>query len=71
MRLPTTMKGYISMFNKIETVFMPTLLKGFEDLPEELKLKIQDFDAIISNEFGELEAEYYEWLKINEKKYET
>ncbi len=57
MRLPKTVKGYISMFEEIEA-WSPRHLKGIDGLSEELQDMILLFDAVISNEFGEIREKY-------------
>jgi hypothetical protein len=63
MRLPTTIRGYVSMFRKIETNLMPSFMTGFDDLPEDLQKKMTDLSCYISNEFNEIEAEYLEHIE--------
>lgn len=58
MKLPVTLKGYISFMSKIEKSLIPSCMKGYENLPKELKELLNCLDADISNGFNEFIDEY-------------
>lgn len=53
MKLPKTIRGYISIFKKIDN-WSPSSLIGFDKLSIELQNMIYSFDAAISNHFSEI-----------------
>ncbi len=53
MRLPTTIKGYISLIKQIELIDCSSL-KGFEDLSTGDQETLLILDAEISNQINEL-----------------
>lgn len=58
MKLPVTLKGYISLMSCIEKHLIPSCMKGYESLPDELKESLNCLDADISNEFNNFLDEY-------------
>lgn len=63
MKLPKTLRGYISLMSQIEKKLGPSNLKGFKKLPAELQELLGVLDAEISNCFNEFIDEYNEWKK--------
>ena len=63
MRMPKTMKGYISFFIDVELRMPHTYVKGFDELPIETQNLIKEFSGAISNYFNEIKDQYKEHLK--------
>ncbi len=55
MRLPKTIKGWISMMREIECNSI-MMLKGFDSLPVEDQEMLKVFDAEISNHINEVKS---------------
>lgn len=55
MRMPKTIKGYISLIRRIEEVSVKSL-KGFDDLSEHDKEILTFLDGNISNDINEIES---------------
>ena len=54
MRVPKTIKGYISLMKRIE-MLSPSDFKGFDDLCDDDKFLLQELNAEISNKLHDLE----------------
>jgi len=61
MKLPKTIRGYLSFFDKIESDLIHSDIKGFDKLPKELQDDIREFDAAISNHFLDINEQYKEF----------
>jgi hypothetical protein len=45
---PKTIRGYLSLLNKLEH-FLPTTMNGFDELPQEVQDDIKELTLFLSN----------------------